>query len=264
MQAWLFTRLEEPWRLCRRPLVEYVEKIAEILRRAKRSIAFTGAGISTESNIPDFRGSQGLWKKFDPRMASRCYFEEDPKGFWNFYAMRYNAIANAKPNDGHIALAELEKKGYINSVITQNIDTLHTKAGSKSVIELHGNIIWSRCDLCSAERRTIECIEELESSDSPPTCKSCGGLMRPSVVLFEEPVKLMEVAMDIAVRSDCCLVVGSSLTVYPAAMVPEVVKGQGGALIIINMDPTPLDYRADVVVREKASIVLKKLVEVLS
>ncbi|MCX8181652.1 MAG: NAD-dependent deacylase [Candidatus Methanomethyliaceae archaeon] len=244
--------------------MEHVVKIAEILRDATHSIAFTGAGISTESNIPDFRGSQGLWKKFDPRMASRSYFEEDPKGFWSFYAMRYNSIAGAEPNDGHAALAELERRGYIDLIITQNIDTLHTKAGSKSVIELHGNIIWSRCDLCSVERRTIECIEELERSGRPPTCKSCGGLMRPSVVLFEEPVRLMEAAMDVACRSDCCLVVGSSLTVYPAALVPEVVKGQGGALVIINMDPTPLDDRADVVIRDKASVVLKKLIEALS
>ncbi|MBC7113106.1 MAG: NAD-dependent deacylase [Candidatus Methanomethyliales bacterium] len=243
--------------------MDLVKRVAEILSKASYGIAFTGAGISTESNIPDFRGSQGLWKKFDPRMASRSYFEEDPKGFWSFYAMRYNAIAGAAPNDGHLALAELERRGYIDSVITQNIDTLHTKAGSKSVIELHGNIIWSHCDICSAERRTIECIEEFERSGNPPTCRSCGGLMRPSVVLFEEPVRLMETAIDMAYKSDCCLVVGSSLTVYPAAMVPEVVKRQGGDLIIINMDPTPLDYRADVVIRDKASVILKKLLEFL-
>lgn len=244
--------------------MENLDKAAAILKRSSFTIAFTGAGISTESNIPDFRGSQGLWRKFDPRMASRSYFEEDPKGFWSFYAMRYNAIAGAVPNDGHIALAELEKKGYVKSVITQNIDKLHTKAGCKSVIELHGNIIWSHCDRCSAERETIDCIKEFESSGCPPLCRCCGGLMRPSVVLFEEPVMQMETAMQIASRSDCCLVVGSSLTVYPAAMIPEFVKGQGGALIIINIDPTPMDIRADVIIRGKASAVLRRLVEILS
>lgn len=243
--------------------MEEIKRAVEILRSASHAIAFTGAGISTESNIPDFRGSQGLWRRFDPKMASRSYFEEDPKGFWSFYAMRYNAIAGASPNEGHLALVELERRGYFKSVITQNIDRLHAKAGSKSVIELHGNIIWSRCDSCFNEKKTVECIEEFERTGKPPIC-DCGGLMRPSVVLFEEPVRLMEVAMEIAYRSDCCLVVGSSLTVYPAAMVPEVVRGQGGYLVIVNMDPTPLDYRADVVIREKASVVLRRVVELLT
>lgn len=244
--------------------MEELKRAAEGLRRASHAIAFTGAGISTESNIPDFRGSQGLWRKFDPRMASRSYFEEDPEGFWNFYALRYDAIVGAHPNDAHKALAILEAYGYIKTIITQNIDTLHTKGGSKSVIELHGNILRSHCDSCLAERDMSECIKEFRRTGKSPRCISCGGLMRPSVVLFEEPVKNMDVAMEIACRSDYCLVVGSSLTVYPAAMIPEVVKRQGGTLVIVNVDPTPLDERADFIFREKASIVLKKLVEVLS
>ncbi|MGQ9760131.1 MAG: NAD-dependent protein deacylase [Candidatus Methanomethylicaceae archaeon] len=244
--------------------MEDLKRAAEELKRASYGVAFTGAGISTESNIPDFRGSEGLWRRFDPRMASRSYFEERPEGFWKFYTMRYEAIAGAKPNEAHRALVVLESAGYIKAVITQNIDTLHTKGGSKSVIELHGNILLSHCDFCLKERMTLECIEEFRRTGKPPRCRYCGGLMRPSVVLFEEPVKKMEAAMEIAHRSDYCLVVGSSLTVYPAAMIPEIIKGQGGILVIVNADPTPLDGRADFVFRDKASVILKKLVEILS
>lgn len=238
-----------------------IRKAVELLKSSSHAIAFTGAGISTESNIPDFRGSQGLWRKFDPRMASRSYFEEDPNGFWAFYSQRYEVIASANPNEGHIALAKLEELGAIKYVITQNIDRLHIMAGSKSVIELHGNILMSRCDSCFYEKETRKCVEEFKRSGEAPKCDICGGLMRPSVVLFEEPVKLIDVAMDVAYRSDCCIVIGSSLMVYPAALIPEIVKRQGGSLIIVNFDPTHLDSVADVVIRDKASVVLKDILE---
>ncbi|MEM0101252.1 MAG: NAD-dependent deacylase [Candidatus Methanomethylicaceae archaeon] len=238
-----------------------IKKAVELLKNSSYAIAFTGAGISTESNIPDFRGSQGLWKKFDPKMASRSFFKENPDEFWNFYSQRYEIIAYANPNEGHIALAKLEELGIIKYLITQNIDRLHIKAGSKSIIELHGNILMSHCDNCFHEKETRECIEEFKKFGKAPKCDYCNGFMRPSVVLFEEPVKLIDIAMEIAYRSDCCIVIGSSLMVYPAALIPEIVKRQGGSLIIINFDSTPLDEIADIVIREKASIVLKKILE---
>jgi NAD-dependent deacetylase len=235
---------------------EYAEDAARLLKSATHAIAFTGAGISTESNIPDFRGTQGLWKRFDPKMASRTYFLEELDGFWKFYAKRYEYVVGAEPNKAHRALALLEEKGFIKSVITQNIDRLHMKAGSKSVLEIHGNIMMSRCDCCNEEVPTLEVIRRIQDSGSVPRCGKCKGAIRPSIVLFEEPADLMEMAPYIAYDSDLCLSVGSSLCVYPAAMVPEIVKRQGGHLIIINYDPTPLDGIADLVIREKASVAL--------
>ncbi len=233
------------------------ERATKLLREARYAITFTGAGISTESNIPDFRGTQGLWKRFDPKMASRDYFQEDPNGFWQFYAKRYEYVVGAEPNTAHKALAVLEAKGIIKSVITQNIDRLHIKAGSRSVLELHGNIIMSHCDCCGEEVPTVECIKmHKDSGGIAPKCGKCKGGLRPSVVLFQEPPQLIEVAFNIAHKSDLCLAVGSSLCVYPAAMVPEIIKRQGGSLIIINYDPTPLDGIADLVIREKASVAL--------
>jgi NAD-dependent deacetylase len=242
--------------------VDQYERSARLLKEARHAITFTGAGISTESNIPDFRGTQGLWKRFDPKMASRDYFLEDPNGFWQFYAKRYDYVIGAEPNAAHKALAILENNGIIKSVITQNIDRLHIKAGSRSVLEIHGNILMSRCDCCGEEISTAECIMMYKDSGGiAPKCGKCKGGLRPSVVLFQEPPQLIETAYDIANMSDLCLAVGSSLCVYPAAMVPEIIKKQGGNLIIINYDPTPLDGIADIVIREKASVALGEILD---
>jgi len=235
------------------------EKAASMLAKSRHAIAFTGAGASTESGIPDFRGTQGLWKRFDPRMASRSYFLEDPLGFWRFYAERYEFIAAAEPNGAHRALASLESRGRLVGVVTQNIDGIHAKAGSRAVLEVHGNIAASRCDRCGAGRATLDLIRGPVARGEVPRCPECGGTLRPCVVLFEEPVDAMEAAMRMALESDLCLAVGSSLCVYPAATVPEVVKSQGGSLIIVNSDPTPMDRIADLVIREKASMALEAI-----
>lgn len=239
-----------------------IERAASIIRGSRDVVAFTGAGISTDSGIPDFRGRQGLWKRFDPRMATRSFMLEDPKAFWEFYAMRFEALAGAKPNKGHRALARLEGEGLLAAVITQNIDGLHVEAGSKRVIELHGNIRNSRCEDCGAVQPTEECAGFVRREGGVPRC-GCGGLIRPSVVLFEEPVDMFEAALRIAQESDLCIVVGSSLTVYPAAAIPEVVKSAGGRLIIINADPTPLDARADLLIRDGATPALAGITRAL-
>lgn len=239
-----------------------LERVASIIRGSRDAVAFTGAGISTDSGIPDFRGRQGLWKRFDPRMATRSFMLEDPRAFWEFYAMRFEALAGAVPNPGHRALARMEEEGLLGAVITQNIDGLHAKAGSRRVIELHGNIMTSRCDHCGSVRSTEECVRLVRVKGEVPSC-GCGGMLRPSVVLFEEPVEMFEAALRISQESDLCLVVGSSLTVYPAAAIPEVVKAAGGKLVIINADPTPLDERADLVVREGASPALAGILRAL-
>lgn len=232
-----------------------VRKAAELLLDSTFAIAFTGAGISTASGIPDFRGPQGLWKKYSPELASIDYFRKDPKGFWEFYSFRMRSLFNAEPNRAHFALAELERMGVIKYVITQNIDGLHRKAGSMRVIELHGTMLESYCSSCFKRYDSREVLKMIDRGEIPPRC-SCGGIIRPDVVLFGEPVKDIEYALTIAQESDAVLVVGSSLTVYPANLVPQVVKQNGGKLIIVNLEETPLDDFADLVIRGKAEEVV--------
>jgi NAD-dependent deacetylase len=239
---------------------EKINIIVDMLLSSANAITFTGAGISTASGIPDFRGPNGLWKKYSPEMASIEYFERDPKGFWEFYSTRMRGLFEAKPNPAHFALAELEKMGLIKYIITQNIDGLHQKAGSKSVIELHGTMRRSFCSSCFRSYDSSEVLMKIDEGELPPKC-SCGGIIRPDVVLFGEPVKEINYALQIAYDSDLALVVGSSLTVYPANLVPQVVKERGGKLIILNMEETPLDFVADVVIRDSVEKVLPMIVD---
>ncbi|QXJ28394.1 NAD-dependent protein deacetylase of SIR2 family [Saccharolobus shibatae B12] len=236
------------------------EKIAEELISSSYAIAFTGAGISTASGIPDFRGPQGLWKKYSPELASIEYFEKDPKNFWEFYSLRMRGLFEAQPNKAHYSLAELEKMGIIKVIITQNIDGLHQKAGSKNVIELHGTMRRSYCVSCLRTYDSLNVLSMIEKGNLPPRC-DCGGIIRPDVVLFGEPVKNIYEALSIAYESDLVISIGSSLTVYPANLIPQTVKERGGKLIILNMEETPLDSIADYVVREPVEISLPKIVE---
>ncbi|MGC9105581.1 MAG: NAD-dependent protein deacetylase [Thermoprotei archaeon] len=233
---------------------------AEILLSSTFAIAFTGAGISVASGIPDFRGPQGLWKKYSPELATIDYFMRDPKGFWEFYSLRMRGLFKANPNPAHYALAELERMGLIKYVITQNVDGLHRLAGSKNVIELHGTMRESYCSSCYRRYKSEEVLDRIDKGELPPKC-SCGGVIRPDVVLFGEPVKDFDLALSIAYEADAVLVVGSSLTVYPANLIPKVVKDRGGALIIVNLEPTPLDEEADLVIREPAEVALPRIVE---
>jgi len=224
-------------------------KVAELIASSSYAIAFTGAGISTASGIPDFRGPQGIWKKYSPDLASIEYLEKDPKGFWEFYSMRMRGLFNAEPNKAHYALAELEKMGLIKAVITQNIDGLHQKAGSKNVIEIHGTMQRSYCSSCYRSYPSSEVLSKIDKGELPPKC-DCGGIIRPDVVLFGEPVKDFEYAREIAFEADLIFSIGSSLTVYPANLIPEIVKHHNGKLIIVNMEETPLDNIADEIIRD--------------
>ncbi|MGC8542655.1 MAG: NAD-dependent protein deacetylase [Vulcanisaeta sp.] len=229
-----------------------IEAAADILTKAKHAIAFTGAGISTESGIPDFRGPQGLWRQYSPEIATIDYFLTHPKDFWLFYRMRMSALFIAKPNRAHMALAELERMGVIKAVITQNVDGLHQAAGSKNVIELHGTMKRAVCLACGRTYPMDVVIRKIDSGQVPPLCDECGGVLKPDTVLFGEPVKDFDRARELALMSDAVLVIGSSLSVYPAAYIPIFVKEMGGKVIIINMEPTELDYIADVIIRCKA------------
>lgn len=240
------------------------QKAAEVLVNSRHAIAFTGAGISTESGIPDFRGPQGLWRRFDPSLASIDYLLRDPRGFWDFYIGRFSILEAAKPNEAHYALAKLEELGVIKYVITQNIDNLHQEAGSRNVIELHGNYREVYCMRCGSRFDFRVAVEKYRSGENPPRCPKCGGVLRPNVVLFGEPVDNIGRALEIASMSDAVLVVGSSLTVYPAAYVPMVVKERGGRMIIVNLEPTEMDDYADVVMRCKATEALRAILSFVS
>jgi len=241
---------------------EMISKLKKYIATSDKIVAFTGAGFSAESGISTFRGAGGLWSKYDPSIyADINYFMQDPSYYWNFFKdERYPVIKKAKPNDGHYALVELEKRGKLYRVITQNIDGLHQKAGSSDVIELHGNTRKINCMSCDKTYSMDETYNLLKK-ELPPRC-SCGGLLKPGTVLFGEP--LPEVALDMAnlASSNCdmFLVLGSSLVVYPAAAFPEIAKKRGAVLVIINIDPTPLDDMADIVINERASKILSKII----
>ncbi|GAB6947291.1 NAD-dependent protein deacetylase [Vulcanisaeta sp. JCM 16161] len=232
--------------------IEDIKKAADILINARHAIAFTGAGISTESGIPDFRGPQGLWRQYSPEIATIDYFLQHPKDFWLFYRMRMSTLFTAKPNRAHHAVAELERLGIIKAVITQNVDGLHQAAGSKNVIELHGTMKRAVCIACGRTYPMEVVIRKIDSGQIPPLCDECGGILKPDTVLFGEPVKDFDRARELALMSDAVLVIGSSLSVYPAAYIPIFVKEMGGKVIIINMEPTELDYIADVIIQCKA------------
>ena len=237
-------------------------KLKKLVSTSDRIVAFTGAGFSAESGISTFRGAGGLWSKYDPDIyANINIFMQDSTYYWNFFKdERYPVIKKAKPNDGHYALVELEKRGKLYRVITQNIDGLHQEAGQSDVIELHGNTRKIYCLSCGKTYSMDEIYEKLKK-ELPPKC-SCGGNLKPGTVLFGEslPQHALEMARLAAENCDLFLVLGSSLVVYPAASMPRIAKKKGATLAIINIDPTPLDSTADIVINDSASKVLSKLI----
>ena len=241
---------------------ETISKLKKFVSTSDQIVAFTGAGFSAESGISTFRGAGGLWSKYDPSIyADINVFMQDSTYYWNFFRdERYPVIKKAKPNDGHYALVELEKRGKLYRVITQNIDGLHRVAGQSDVIELHGNTRKVNCLNCDKTYTMDEAYKILQK-ELPPRC-SCGGVLKPGTILFGEP--LPQVALDMAMLAskncDMFLVLGSSLVVYPAASMPKIAKRNGATLVIINIDPTPLDDTADLVINGSASKVLSKLI----
>jgi NAD-dependent deacetylase len=231
-----------------------------MLRPARHLVAFTGSGISAESGIPTYRGEDGVWHRYDPaRYADIHYFLQDPRYYYNFFRdVRYPGLKKAEPNAAHRALAALEERGSLRAVITQNIDGLHQLAGSRRVLELHGNSRHFSCLGCR-KRLTMDAVFEQLSSRVPPACPACGGLPRPEVVFFGEalPAGAFDEAAAEARQSDVFLVVGSALVVQPAASLPAEAKRHGARLVIINKEPTPLDPMADLVIHQGASEVLK-------
>jgi NAD-dependent deacetylase len=237
------------------------QRLAELIRDRQPCVALTGAGVSTESGIPDFRSAGGIWAQYDPmEVASIDGFRADPERVWEFYARRLSLLADVEPNDAHRALARLEELGLLEAVITQNVDGLHQRAGSREVVEVHGSIRGAVCPRC----RTPVGIERVRELLPLPLCE-CGEILKPGVVMFGEllPVAAFERATELARRARLLLVVGSSLEVYPVAGLPLDTLAAGGAVAIVNREPTPLDARAELVLAGSAGELLRAAVACL-
>jgi NAD-dependent deacetylase len=244
--------------------MDTIANIARDVKSSNRVVAFTGAGISAESGIATYRGQGGVWTKYDPNIyANINHFLSDPSYYWNFFReVRYPMISKAKPNKGHLVLAELEQMGKLTAVITQNIDELHQQAGSKLVIELHGTTRRYYCLKCS-QKYDFDTVFAMAGKENPPPCEDCSGMVRPDVVFFGENLKteVLRKAFEEADSCDFILAIGSSLVVYPAADIPVRAKQRGAKLAIINKDETPLDQIADYVIREESGKVLPQIVD---
>ena len=236
--------------------------LARLLRERRPCVVLTGAGVSTESGIPDFRSPQGLWAQFDPfEYGSIEAFRADPEKVWRFYAPRFGALTSAEPNAAHHALARLERAGLVSAVVTQNIDLLHERAGSREVVEVHGSIRTSSCPGCGASYPLPRVLELLEGSEVP-RCPDCGAVLKPDVVFFGEllPEGAIDRAFELAREAALLLVVGSALEVYPVAGLPFETLDAGGAVAIVNRGPTAFDGRATLKVDDSAGEVLAAVV----
>jgi NAD-dependent deacetylase len=239
-------------------------ELARLLRAAGRCVALTGAGVSTESGIPDFRSPTGIWAQYDPmEYATIEAFERDPEKVWSFYALRYRTLTEAEPNDAHRALAELERRGFVSAVITQNIDLLHERAGSRDVIEVHGSIRDCVCLACGARYPLDEVLQMLETT-AVPLC-TCGQVLKPGVIMFGELLEAdaIDRAFRLARETKLLLVVGSTLEVQPVAGLPWETVTAGGDVAIVNLGPTAFDQRATLKVDAKAGEALRVVVEQL-
>lgn len=247
-----------------------LDRAAEALVASAYCIALVGAGISVESGIRPFRGKGGLWtEKGEPPMDGYQRFLRDPATAWRELLARRAAddefsrsISEAVPNEGHLAMAELERMGVLRHTITQNIDNLHFDAGSASVTEIHGNRTKVRCINCGARWRWAE----FDVTEVPPVCPQCGGAVKSDTVMFGEPIPraFLDECQEQAERADCMIIAGTSATVTPAAWFPQTVLERGGALIEVNTDPTPFTPHCAAVLRGPSGELLPKLVERVS
>jgi NAD-dependent deacetylase len=230
------------------------ERLAALILENQPCVVLTGAGVSTESGVPDFRSPSGVWAQYDPmEYATIDAFRRDPVKVWDFYARRFEMLRDARPNAAHHALAALERAGYVEAVVTQNIDCLHELAGSENVVEVHGSIRTSSCLACG-ERATLDEVVRMLEQAPAPACPRCGAILKPDVVMFGEylPAEAIERAAGLARVARLLLVVGSSLNVHPVAGLPGETLSAGGKLAIVNAEPTPLDGQADLTIHAPA------------
>ena len=239
-----------------------LDRLAELLRERQPCVVLTGAGISTESGIPDFRSAGGIWERYDPYEVGHIdALSRDPARVWEFYALRLDALAQAEPNAGHHALAQLEEHGWIRAIVTQNVDGLHQRAGSRDVVEVHGSLREAECLACGVRVAMADAIASLPL----PACPECGEVLKPGVVMFGEllPVAAIERAQQLAAGAGLLLVVGSSLEVHPVAALPGETLAAGGALALVNHGATSWDSRAELVLDSGAGETLRAVAAAL-
>ena len=247
---------------------ELIDRVSGWLGRAERAVALTGAGISTESGIPDFRGPQGVWTR-DPKAEARAdirFYVADPEVRRQAWQTRLNHPARgAQPNAGHRALAELERMGRLSTLITQNIDGLHLAAGSsqEQTIEIHGTMREFVCLECGLRGPMADALERVRAGEDDPACLECGGILKSATISFGQSLVPSDLARAeaAAATSDLFLAIGSSLTVYPVAWLPERALAAGARLVIMNAEPTPLDDRAHALLRGQLGELLPAVVD---
>jgi NAD-dependent deacetylase len=247
--------------------MDHIEAVANMVVESKRVVVFTGAGFSTESDVPDFRGPQGVWSKFDPSELNLPNFlrsEEIREKYWQVHKMFWETVREAKPNSGHYAVAELHNMGRLDCIITQNTDGLHQKAGvpDEKVLELHGTMHWVDCLDCQRRYPREEVHQKMLDGQAVPRCDTCNGILKPATVAYGQSMPERETRESEA-RSAACdlfLAAGSSLVVYPAAQMPLIAKRGGARLVILNIGETPHDHHADIVIGEKTGETLTKII----
>lgn len=245
-----------------------IEKSIRLIQNARKILVFTGAGLSTESGIPDFRSPGGIWERYDPE---EFYFhkiissEKAREKYWSMSTEFYDTMKSAKPNRAHLVLKEMEDMGKILAIVTQNIDALHQRAGSapEKVIEIHGTAFFVSCLSCGKRYEREEIQARLTAGEKAPSCDACRGILKPETISFGQSMPEAKVAEAFRLARECdlCMVLGSSLVVYPAASIPAEAVGSGARLVIINRDPTPLDQDADVVIHGSLGETLTNLME---
>ncbi len=251
--------------MTRTPPDKAIRTAAALLREARNGMALTGAGVSTPSGIPDFRSPEsGLWKRYNPmEVASLRAFRYNPERFYAWLREIAGGIRSAQPNPAHYALASLQQAGYIHTIVTQNVDALHQRAGAQHVLEVHGTLETLTCVHCYHKFRAADYITDYLENGVIPRCADCGGVLKPDVILFEEqlPLQVWRQAQEAARTCDLILIAGSSLTVMPVAGLPVQALNNNARMIIINKAPTYIDARAEVVLRGDVAELLPLLAE---
>ncbi len=250
--------------------MDQIRQAAQLLSQSSRVVVFTGAGISTESGLSDFRSPGGLWENYDPSEFTFDRIVSDKRireKYWQFQKVLWPEIVQAQPNAAHLGIVELDRMKKLDCVITQNIDGLHQKAGlaNEKVIEIHGTNRWVMCLSCAKRYPREEIQQRLENGENDPSCDECGGILKPATISFGQamPVKETQLAEEKSASCDLFLVIGSSLVVYPAAQMPVLAKKSGAKLIIINATSTPHSDRADLIIQEKAGETMARIVNLL-
>ena len=244
-----------------------IDRVADLIINAGRIVVFTGAGVSTESGIPDFRSPGGIWDRFDPDDFTYQKFVSDPEARRKQWLMLQEGVltTKAEPNPAHYAISELDRFGKLDCVITQNVDNLHQKAGvtKDKVLELHGNMQSAVCLSCGRSYPFEQIKARLDEGEEIPDCEACHGILKPAAVFFGEPLpaKVLEEATSSSCNSDLFIVIGSTLVVYPAAYMPIYAIRSGAKLVIINLSSTPMDQEATVLIRAKAGEVMLKILQ---